>query len=666
MTRRLLALTWKEVREHFLVVIGLAATLPFGWGIFALSALASPTTVTYLEAHASFCRWILPMAGLALGNRLVVAELHGRTQRFVESLPLRPWEPLVVKFVLGLGVLEGIALTSLFGTELFALSREPFELGYFVILGARTIVYVVFGWSIFFTMGFFGRVRVPIYIVKILGLILVASTTQLELMHFGPIALVGPEMVTDRTTWPWSEMGIALGIAAVYLVVGAVLVSVREGSVQERLAKRMSQRDLAMVGIALMALLTIWGAFEHEAEPLPYTMTGQVVRSSSLPIAIGFGDPAVEADARLLLTELDHDVGTLASEMQLSALPQMRVVLRRTLGRDTIEPVTLSHADGMLVRANFLSSANPDRHAIGAAVIAGMLDARTRRRARFEPRRWWRDGLSTYWAYDRGALPATRLAQAAWATRARGPDAPRLDHFERLREELGGAVAASLAATGVMAIESAHPGGVVALARISFPLSPTEDVRTSIWERMHPLHAQILEATTLDPIALARAWNDTLRAIRARPEVAAITSALPSAEATVTIERDASGIVSVVTRATISPHTSGLTLSVRHLALGPFDRIVEDYAMPRETVLVPHDGHAEVRLTGRYTAGDRVLIRVDLEGTALDTPMRLAATRLEITAGVPPEAGDTIVSGPLSRTTPAEVTSTSAIGALAP
>ena len=41
-------------------------------------------------------------------------------------------------------------------------------------------------------------------------------------------------------------------------------------------------------------------------------------------------------------------------------------------------------------------------------------------------------------------------------------------------------------------------------------------------------------------------------------------------------------------------------------------------------------GNAEVRLVGRYAVSDRVHVRVDLEGTALDAPMRLAVTRMEI------------------------------------
>jgi hypothetical protein len=139
------------------------------------------------------------------------------------------------------------------------------------------------------------------------------------------------------------------------------------------------------------------------------------------------------------------------------------------------------------------------------------------------------------------------------------------------------------------------------------------------------------ETLDLTPSAHEAAWREMLHGICTHRDVAAVRASLPSAEANVAVERDASGIVAIVTRATLSPHTSGLTLSVRHLALGPFDEVVEDFSMPRETVSVPDDGQVEVRLAGRYAPGDRVLVRVDVEGTALDAPMRLAAVRLTLT-----------------------------------
>jgi hypothetical protein len=111
--RRLGALALKEIIEHALVLTFVFALLSLGWLLFLLAAFGSPTTVTYLEAHGNFTRFALPMAAMALGNRLVVSELSGRTQRFLESLPMRPGEPLLVKWLFGLSVLEGFGLTSL-------------------------------------------------------------------------------------------------------------------------------------------------------------------------------------------------------------------------------------------------------------------------------------------------------------------------------------------------------------------------------------------------------------------------------------------------------------------------------------------------------------------------------------------------------------------------
>lgn len=636
MIRRLLALTIKESREHVVVLLALLIMLPFFWAVFVLATFGSPTTVTYLESHVSFIRYVWFFAAMALGNRLVVAELHGRTQRFLESLPMRRGEPFVVKWAFGLLVLLAIAFGSLIGSALVALMREPIDLQFLAILSARTFFYVLFAWSFFFTMGLFGKLRVPLYLVLTLGLILIASSTELELVRFGPIALIGPEMALERRVMPWSAIGASLGLTAFFLVAGSVITMLREGSVQERLSQRMSQRDLSMMGISIMALLTVWGTLEGEAEPLPYVMSGDhVMHGASLPIAIGYGDDEAEADARALMTRLEADVGEVSAMLAADRLPQMRVVLRRSLDGRYVEPVTLALDDGMLVRANFRSDVQPDLDTLSGEVIAGMLDARTRRRSRFEPRRWLRDGLSIYAASPRVSatsheLSATRLAQAAWATRVRGPDASRIDHFELLRENVSSRVATSLAGTGWATIAETTGDGGAALAREVFPVGAPDDVRTVLNEWWTPASVQLERALGGWRSDLEEAWRARLAAARARPDVRAILAALPEAEATITTERDASGIVAVVVRAHVRGATEGLALSVRHLAIGPFDRTIEDVDMQLESRLFDEAGNAEVRLSGRYAVSDRVLVRADLEGTALDAPMRLAVTRMEI------------------------------------
>ncbi len=635
MIRRLVALTIKEAREHAFVLLALLVTLPFGWAVFVLATFGAPTTVTYLESHVSFMRFVWFFAGLALGNRLVVAELHGRTARFLESLPMHRGEPYFVKWVFGLVVLLMIAFGSLFGSALVALMREPIDAMFLAILAARTFFYVLFGWSFFFTMGLFGKLRVPLYLVFALGLILVASTTELELLRFGPVALVGPDMALERESMPWRPILETLALTAFFLAAGGVVTRLREGSVQERLSRPMSQRDLAMMGMSILAILMVWGGLESAPEPLPYVMTGEhVLHADRLPVAIGYGDDDSLADARALMVRLEADVGEVRTALEAERLPQMRVVLRRSLDGRYVEPVRVAVDDGMLVRANFRSDVDPDLDTLSSEVIAEMLDARTRRRARFEPRRWMRDGFALWYASPRSngthELSATRLAQAAWATRARGPDASRIDHFELLRESFSSRVATSLAATGWATVAATARDGGAAVARAEFPAGATDDVRTVLAEWWSPARVRLTRALGIERSALEEAWRERLRVARARPDVQAILQALPDADATITTERDASGIVALVVRAHARGPTDGLALSVRHLAIGPFDRTVEDIDMQLESALFDEAGDAVVRLAGRYAVSDRVLVRVDLEGTALDAPMRLAVSRMEI------------------------------------
>ena len=636
MMRRLAALTIKESREHAFVLLALLVTLPFGWAVFVLATFGAPTTVTYLESHASFMRFVWLFAGLALGNRLVVMELHGRTQRFLESLPMRRGEPFVVKWVFGLVVLLAIAFGSLFGSSVVALFREPIDARFLAILAVRTFVFVFAAWSFFFTMGLFGKLRVPLYLVFLLGTIIVVSTTEVEFMRFGPVALIGPDMVLERSDMPWGPIGTSLALAAFFLVTGAIVTRLREGSVQERLSQPMSQRDLAMMGISVFAILMVWGGLRSEAEPLPYVMSGDhVMHGVSLPIAIGYGDDGSRPDALALMTRLEADVNGVRVMLAADRLPQMRVVLRRSLDGRFVEPVTLAMDDGMLVRANFRSDVQPDLDGLSAEVIAGMLDARTRRRARFEPRRWLRDGLSL-WAASQpsGAsaheLSATRLAQAAWATRTRGPDASRMDHFDLLRENISSRVATSLAGTGWATLRTMTTDGGAALAREVFPAGATDDVRTVLRDWWSPPEVAIQHALGGWRSEMDEAWNDRLRTARARPDVQAILGSLPEAEASVTVERDGNGIVALVVRAHVEHPTDALALTVRHLAIGPFDVAIEDVDMQLESRLFDEAGNAELRLGGRYAVSDRVLVRVDLEGTALDAPMRLAVRRMEI------------------------------------
>ena len=98
-------------------------------------------------------------------------------------------------------------------------------------------------------MGFIGRFRVAIYIAIVLTLGVIDQMTALELQHFGPLA------VLDNTTLPYERETLPVRAVWETLVLGAGLTAlafglalINEGSVAEALARRMSQREKAIIG----------------------------------------------------------------------------------------------------------------------------------------------------------------------------------------------------------------------------------------------------------------------------------------------------------------------------------------------------------------------------------------------------------------------------------
>ena len=640
--RRLGALALKEIIEHALVLTFVFALLSLGWLLFLLAAFGSPTTVTYLEAHGNFTRFALPMAAMALGNRLVVSELSGRTQRFLESLPMRPGEPLLVKWLFGLSVLEGFGLTSLLATALVASLREPMDPLFLFLLTVRTAIGLGTLWSFFFSMGLFGKLRVPLYLLLGLGLAVISSTTSLEVMHFGPFGLLGQDFTLERSEFPTLEVLECLGLSVFFLLAGGIVATLGEGSVEERLSKPMSQRELAFAGIATFALLVIWGELSPEPQPAPYVMAADhVLHAEHLPIAVGYVDEDAREDAETLLGRLTSDVGSLASLAGWERLPQVRVVLRRSLDGRIVEPVGLGRDDGVLLRANFLRSAEPDLTGISAQALAALLDARTRGRSALPPRRWLRDGLALHWAARSEAatrseagpavgLDDARIAHALFVAREVPTDGSLAARYLVLRERHGDAGIAAYAATGVQSLVAHDPSGarLGELLRRAFPSGAHEDFRAVLTEWLDPLPTQIEATMGVNERALFEGWAGELDRLATLPAPRVLLDGLGAVRATLTVEG-----TDLVVRAETGPG-EGRVLTVRHFDLGPFDREVLDHEMLSESTVAGTEAwdiaSAEIRIAGRYDHGSRVLVTADLSGTPIGAPLRLLAERIEI------------------------------------
>ena len=639
--RRFTALLGKELRQH--AAIGIALVLCLG-GIFLLMLLGTlmrSETVSLMTTHARFLIF-LTLGGMVLGNRLIVGEYYGRTQLFVEALPMRRWEMVALKYLLGLALLLLAAGASLAISAATSLSREAIDGQFLAIVAARTASYVFCFWSFFFAMGMIGRFRIPIYLAIVLAIFAVDEMTAFRLEHFGPIAVLDPSTLPfERETLPARAVGETLALGTGLIALAFLLALINEGSVAETLARRMSQREKAMIGILFIALMLALVFFEERRDKEPYAFTEeQVVRSETWPLEVLYLLPEKRDDAELLLGQLEDDLGALATELGWRVVPAVRVAYGSSLDAGIYDRAELENNDGILVRANFVPSAGFDARDFSAHITALMLDDATRGRARFEPKAWLRDGFAHWWSLRErsadGVDPMacrdgnTTLPRALWATRSEPLTEELVAKWLRYRERHGEDLAEAVATSGLWALEALHGrDAVLRLAHAIFARESPENARELFYEWRHPLAVVFQEATEVDWSDFITEWNGWLERLRQTPECSRHLAAVP--EGTGSIEIDAgTGAVRDLTYgfSFTRPPAEGALVTLLHRRLTAFDTELERRDLRRVEKLWPAgEQSASWRLPGLYSRGSRAFLALEVESEALGCPIRLLAER---------------------------------------
>jgi ABC-type transport system involved in multi-copper enzyme maturation permease subunit len=276
----LLALLRKELRQHgpallaTSLLLGLISLL--GW----VGQLKEARVLSALDIVPRFALTALPAAALFLGHRLVVAEYYGRTQRFVEALPVRRGAMVLAKAAFGLAWLLVWAAAALLLTVRAARATEPVAPRFLAIMSARLGLYVFALWGVVFLFGFFGRLRVPLAVAAALVLFLLGRTTALHLGRFGPLALI------DMTSFPFERRhfpGLALAqagaVGGVALALAYALARVRDGSIVESLARRLSAREWSALLVMAAGGATLVGALSRDKPAPEYRFTTNAVLS---------------------------------------------------------------------------------------------------------------------------------------------------------------------------------------------------------------------------------------------------------------------------------------------------------------------------------------------------------------------------------------------------
>jgi hypothetical protein len=595
--RAFVALLLKEARQHALVSAGLFVTVGLAYALVLLGSLANDG-VTLLDAHAAFERIFLPIVAVFLGHRLVVSEYSVKTQLFLEGLPIPRGLFVLVKALVFVVILFAISAGSLLLVFGLASLRESITLLYFAIVAARTLVWTLFLFAFFFSMGFVGRYRYPIFVFLGIALLGLDQVLDVEATDFGPIALVNHTFVLERDDPPWLDLATTSLASIALLVLALAIALAKSGSIAENLARRLSAREKSVVGGIVIAGLISLSAFEEEPESFEPVTEGRGWLAGGSGVNVYYGREEHRAAATRLREVVELDVASLRAALGVPSLPAIAVVFRDGLAAGEVEAPGAFESRVAIVRVN-PAVAGADLIHARAAIVREALVVRSEGRADFEPHAWMLDGFPEWFV---GSDRALALRRASHAFGTGGLDRDRIRRWHRTREELGPPIATALAESGLDALESMKGREVVfALAKATFG-RPVRSSSLSVTDELFdPPDALFEEAAGTSFDAFLERW------------IAVVRSAPIELDARIEVTRGEGAIRTLSLRAPV-----GAVLV--HEKLGPFDTALDEAALARTSADV----------VGVYAPGDRVFTAVELPSEALGCAIRVAARRIEI------------------------------------
>jgi len=652
--RAVASLIGKDVREHGLTALVLAAATV----IVVLVALGQNRAAAFSMSPFEVVRFALltyvPLVSLIVGNRLVVREYLAGTRLFVEALPVGGTWPLVLKYLLGAGYLTVlVAVLVLLAARAAGLADDATP-AYVLSLGGKALVVALLYWSVVFCFSLCGHLRVILYLATIGLVLFVAWWPGIDQTRFSPFALLDAQLfVFERDLLPWRDILGTLALAAAFTIAGFALSRVGEGSVAERLAKPMTRRDHAALGVLLVggAIVASVLVDRRERESIAFTSEA-TLRSSVPPVSVFHVDGSYRASAERRLARTVESIAELQAVLGVTSVPVVRLSLAPELEPHDVQYSTL---DDVLVRANWLAHDDFDDAVLDAVVLHGVLGSLSGERAMFEPYHWVLDGLSRWWAERshegaRDAHEAELLARAIFTlARAEGSD-DLIDDWQLLADRFAYPSAEAIAWSAMRYLEIERgEETVLTLARAFFGEALGGNSLDALRDRRRPTRMRFAEATGTAWDTFVADWRDWLAERAADPAVRALLDGTPPLTGTLAAGFDDAGVHRLVGGyrpvAGINGRAAAEALSravadspalrcvMKHDVLGPFDNEfdVDQGRDPRTRDVADCGlGDAIHDVGSRYAPGLRVYVGFDLENGTFHQPLRLGAVRLDL------------------------------------
>jgi ABC-type transport system involved in multi-copper enzyme maturation permease subunit len=600
-----LPLLRKEAREHGPVlaatgVIGVAA-------LFAILGVAEDAGGRFVGL-ARFLLTLGPLVALVLANRLLVREYTGRTQFFLETLPIGRARVFATKWLLGCvlmllmaGFAWGVALRSARRVEVLA-SADAF--------GALwcAAAFCVAVWSFAALAGMLGRYRYLAWGGVALAALLAVNIAGIPFFGLPVIRLLGQDVQMATALPETSAFVYALVFAVLCAAGAAALALVGSGAMASTLAQRMTARERAFALVALIAVATISSTLEPKPVQPPFEITrgerfeGRWTRVGVLP-----SGTLDAASARSLARALADDSDALIDALDLPIHPPVFVLAQQGLDRHVMQRAALNAADGIVLKI----APNAPTENVRMLVAHSLVADATLGRAMKDDRHVLLDGLATYWP-----LRDDEAARERWWLRAAAIAEPQpADHltaWAETSERLGECESLALAFSVFDTLEQRLGRDVTLESMKEIFVEPNDDVRVLL-ERQ--------PATTLAAAGVDFGWLASAASAareRARERHAAELARRPVLAAAVDWRNTAGRGIEIETTLSGAPRYAAY-----YRTLSPWTTDAGD--MPRLDVL---DSRAVLPLSP--SRNDRVLAVIEVDDEVLDCPVRVLAERLEL------------------------------------
>lgn len=610
-----LTLIRKELRQHRGPFFAVAFFFVLLAVIALVNAYLGAGVAGAFGAVGGFLRMFLFLAAMVICGRLVVTEYRGRTQLFLEALPLRRTHMILVKYCIGLALLFGLSCLVTGIAALMGWGHEVYT-GRFVLILLASLFAACFFWhGFFFLTGFTGRYRYAIWLALLIVVPYLHQNTEWSAWESGPFRALDERFGYERETFPAQALRECLSFGGGFLLMSLLLGLFSEGSLAGLMGEKMSIREKVLFTAILIGLFMASQTLQVRKPPLPYEPPGSVAAVQGVVTVRASGD---EARARALANRVAGELGPLAEALELAKAPPVFLNPRPDFAAWQFERGLLVNTDGVLAEGNYENDGFPEDRFV-AWIIGEWLDALPGERARVEEKRWPRSGAGWYWV--RRARMGEPLAadrdlalRALLATEGQPVTEAALRDWFTTNERLGTDVAEGLAWSGLRTLAREQGGeAVTKLLRQLYVVDLPNDVRALLRDKPNLPGRALPEVTGLAYSDLLESWNQTLEA--ERPGLAEALAALPRIGLELRFDAEGESTVAVHYRASLASVPPGpVNWRLRWAYLKPFDSTVDETELYDVWHTTDADEAAEWRpIFDRFTVDGRIYATLTFE-----------------------------------------------------